>query len=62
LDEKVMQYNNTKHSSLNDTPNNRYEQNPNRGVFTVPECKDEKYVHVRQSTATVAQMKGKESV
>jgi hypothetical protein len=45
LDEIVTQYNNTKHSSLNDTPNNRYEQNPNRGVITVMECKD---IHVKR--------------
>ncbi len=37
LDEIVIRYNNTKHSSLNDTPNNRYSQNPNRGVITVIE-------------------------
>jgi transposase InsO family protein len=37
IDEIVSQYNSTKHSSLNDTPNNRYEQNPNRGIITVTE-------------------------
>jgi hypothetical protein len=37
LNEIVSLYNNTKHHSLNDTPNNRYEQNPNRGVITVTE-------------------------
>jgi transposase InsO family protein len=42
LDEIVTQYNNTKHSSLNDTPNNRYNQNPNRGVITVIEYE---YIH-----------------
>jgi hypothetical protein len=45
LDEIVMEYNNTKHSSLNDTPNNRYEQNPNRGVITVIEYSD---IHVKR--------------
>ena len=42
LDEIVNRYNNTKHSSLNDTPNNRYNQNPNRGVITVLEYE---YIH-----------------
>jgi hypothetical protein len=37
LNEIVSLYNSTKHSSLNDTPNNRFEQNPNRGVITVTE-------------------------
>jgi transposase InsO family protein len=40
LDEIVSDYNNTKHHSLNDTPNNRYEQNPNRGVITVTDYTD----------------------
>ncbi len=42
LDEIVTQYNNTNHSSLNDTPKNRYSQNPNRGVITVTEYE---YIH-----------------
>jgi transposase InsO family protein len=41
LDEIVAQYNNTKQSKLNDTPNNRYEQNPSRGI----EYKD---IHVKR--------------
>ena len=40
LYEIVADYNNTKHHSLNDTPNNRYEQNPNRGVITVTDYTD----------------------
>ncbi len=34
LNETITAYNNTKHHSLNDTPNNRYNQNPSRGVIT----------------------------
>ena len=33
LNETITEYNNTKHHSLNDTPNNRYNQNPSRGII-----------------------------
>jgi hypothetical protein len=48
LDEIVTNYNNTKHSSLNDTPTNRYEQNPNRGIITLSEYDDNKYTQVKR--------------